>query len=446
MRAQFQRVFIHSARTQGRFNWDYLYTFEPHSFTEKLAAIQQNLFELLYLLLIIAAASYQPSMISAGAIWLSQTFMHSSSKPAKGRLAWGKLFVYFNLALWFVEVVWKARTIQIMPTKYSSESSMNAEVRYLQSIGCDVSTSEVGDEWEVTVDTWASFLFEIVVLCIYLAMYSSFHRKQGVLAYLDKFKINLIMIKNYELSQIYESDDDQEEFRVGNSQDYKEKLLEQEQKEAYRKEMLKLRSSMPINFMGCRYFYKFNKTLYLLIILFQLLQTMGFNGLFDIPQLFLILLMLAFYAFRKSYYVGFGKFIFFSAYYIHFALLLKLTLGILLRIDFVKDYIQQHEKAVFVKIVTVTFGQRQADPGESDASFKLQMHAYQLCLVLCICFCHSWKLTKEIDIQDRTKHLPPSTDFFTRLHTYLSQRETQKSRSELIDKFQQARLKEKKKK
>ena len=70
------------------------------------------------------------------------------------------------------------------------------------------------------------------------------------------------------------------------------------------------------NYLGCFYFQSLNKVIYLSLIVFQLLQTMIFNGLFDIPQLFMILFLVSFYAYRKAFFVSYGLLIFLIAYYI----------------------------------------------------------------------------------------------------------------------------------
>ena len=85
-----------------------------------------------------------------------------------------------------------------------------------------------------------------------------------------------------------------------------EKENEKDKKGQYKKEMEELTKSIRMNFVDCYYFNKCNKMFGTLMILFQLMQSMGFNGLFDLPSVFMILLSFAFIAFRKSFKVWYG--------------------------------------------------------------------------------------------------------------------------------------------
>jgi hypothetical protein len=58
-------------------------------------------------------------------------------------------------------------------------------------------------------------------------------------------------------------------------------------------------------YLDCDAFTKRNKFYFPLLIVTQLLQSMVFNGVLDVPFLMLILLIGALYAFRKSYFLLF---------------------------------------------------------------------------------------------------------------------------------------------
>lgn len=79
----------------------------------------------------------------------------------------------------------------------------------------------------------------------------------------------------------------------------------------------------PKNFLDCRWFHLKCEKYFIAAIICQLIQSMGYNGLFDIPSLLLILGVFGFYSFRKTYPHGFQLFLFFSMYYIGFAILIK---------------------------------------------------------------------------------------------------------------------------
>jgi len=77
-----------------------------------------------------------------------------------------------------------------------------------------------------------------------------------------------------------------------------------------------------------------------MIILFELFQAMIFNSCSDIPTLFMLLVMFAFYAYRKVYTKSFLRYTFFVVYFIHFVLVLKLIYNTLIKIDFARNWMQ----------------------------------------------------------------------------------------------------------
>jgi hypothetical protein len=113
----------------------------------------------------------------------------------------------------------------------------------------------------------------------------------------------------------------------------------------------------PMNYIDSYYFNKWNKIFFLTLIIFQLLQSMGFNGLFDLPQLFMILLLMAFFSFRKSYKVEYGLGCIFLSFYIQYALTLKLLYNVLIKINYVQDFMDQNSKTnIYVKWASIMFG------------------------------------------------------------------------------------------
>ena len=79
----------------------------------------------------------------------------------------------------------------------------------------------------------------------------------------------------------------------------------------------------PKNFLDCRWFQLWSKNFFVITLLCQLIQSMGYNGLYDIPGLLIILGLFAFYTFRKSMPYTHLIFLMISIYYISFAIWLK---------------------------------------------------------------------------------------------------------------------------
>ena len=77
---------------------------------------------------------------------------------------------------------------------------------------------------------------------------------------------------------------------------------------------------------------------------------MSYNAVLDIPTLLMILLMGAFFAFRKSYYYIYQLFLLFLAYWVHTTFFLKILYAILTEIRFVQDAFIANQDNKFVQI------------------------------------------------------------------------------------------------
>lgn len=75
----------------------------------------------------------------------------------------------------------------------------------------------------------------------------------------------------------------------------------------------------------------------MLTLLFQLFEAMAFNSCSDIPALFMILLLFAFYAYRKKYSIVYREYSFFVIYFIQVNLTLKVIFSSLIKIDFIRE-------------------------------------------------------------------------------------------------------------
>jgi hypothetical protein len=113
----------------------------------------------------------------------------------------------------------------------------------------------------------------------------------------------------------------------------------------YKKTMEDIEKDLPKCYLNCHHFRGLNKVVFLWLIVFQLMQTMVFNGVFDLPSLVLILFIFGFYSYRKAFITFFGLLNFFICYYIQVALLIKLVAKIALKVGFVNDYFDDHPDA-----------------------------------------------------------------------------------------------------
>lgn len=102
------------------------------------------------------------------------------------------------------------------------------------------------------------------------------------------------------------------------------------------------------NFIDAEYFYQFNQKFFALAFMFELFTAMSFNSCSDIPCLFILLILAAFYGQRKQYSRAYRQGSFFVVYFIMFMLVLKLINDILNRIPFIKDFMKYNKASMIV--------------------------------------------------------------------------------------------------
>lgn len=95
-------------------------------------------------------------------------------------------------------------------------------------------------------------------------------------------------------------------------------------------------------YLESNHFAGLNKVVFLWLFVFYVMQTMAYNALFDLPQLILILISIAFFAFRKSFSVQFNLLNFFIVYFFQFSLMVKLVVGIAMKVNFIKEYLAEN--------------------------------------------------------------------------------------------------------
>ena len=134
------------------------------------------------------------------------------------------------------------------------------------------------------------------------------------------------------------------------------------------------------------------------MVIFLLMQSMGYNGLSDVPQLALLLILCAFFAFKEGNPVAFGMSIFFIVYYVQFALTLKVIYGIVSQISSIEHLMEEFKSDKNVKMVMMLFGSRFADSQTDMEDFYFQKNVYYSCLLVCITMLQAWKQAKWIDI------------------------------------------------
>lgn len=89
-----------------------------------------------------------------------------------------------------------------------------------------------------------------------------------------------------------------------------------------------------------------------------MVQSMGTNDLYDIPQLFSILGLVAFYAFKRSAHVTYAYFNMFFIYYIGYAIVFKWLYLICFSIPFMQVWADKHKSTIVVIVLQALFGKK----------------------------------------------------------------------------------------
>lgn len=153
-------------------------------------------------------------------------------------------------------------------------------------------------------------------------------------------KMKMIIVNQWTIHKkasqklIDDSSKKQNRFASKSKTSSKDELLLQQ----YIKEMNKLSKGVPKCFIDCYYFSKWNKTFFLILLASQTIQSMFFNTVLDLPQLFMILLYLPFFVFRKKMFVEYQFYTLFFASYCAVFVYIKLLYTILIHTQSVDDW------------------------------------------------------------------------------------------------------------
>jgi len=172
---------------------------------------------------------------------------------------------------------------------------------------------------------------------------------------------------------------------------------------------------------------------------------MGFNGLFDLPQLFMILCIMSAFVFRQMIRVQFGYSLVFLSIYIQTALTLKIVYLIAIQIDFVDDYIKENfETNFYIKWLRIVFGQHSNIKEVEDQNTS--RIAYLICLFICIYSCQVWRQCKWIEFRDKTSAIKKlkGADFLTKVSFYFNHRDEIYTEKDKLDQIIKSKKKLKK--
>lgn len=155
--------------------------------------------------------------------------------------------------------------------------------------------------------------------------------------------------------------------------------------------MQKISDEILPNYIDCLYFKSKSATFLIMTFVCQLLESLGFNGMFDIPAFFFMLVLGSIYSFRKSFYQMFGQLKLFSIQYIQVMIMIKIILMILLKIDMVENFMIDNTEHIFTKVIIVALGKRQASDDEDNTKFLLKRIGYNILMFSTYFFAQAWQ-------------------------------------------------------
>jgi len=170
---------------------------------------------------------------------------------------------------------------------------------------------------------------------------------------------------------------------------------------------------MPKMYIDCYFFSKLNKLFFLGLFVTQLLQSMGFNCIFDLPQLFMMLIFTSFFSFRKKAFIAYQFYVLFFVVYCALSVYIKLAYSILIHTKEYEAWYRENAKTTTVKVLSATFGQRITLEGDEPLSDS-HVTAYRIAIACSFIFSHAWLIAKCSTIREQTSYLERGTGILTR--------------------------------
>jgi hypothetical protein len=290
---------------------------------------------------------------------------------------------------------------------------------------------------------WAALMISLLAFSQYQFMRFSIRKLR-----LKKYRQEVILLQNFELSMMYAAKD--EAAKQGDETttvELTKAQREQQELDAlmqrnYRREMAELSRRFPKNFLDCRWFQSKSDAFFIATMVCQLIQSMGYNGLYDIPSLLMILGLFAFYTLRKSNPHGYLLFLFVSIYYISLAILVKWLYLILIRITWVENYADANRESTTVFLAQALFGRMgvgklgRVHRGQSDTK-KAEGISFQLSIIGTFYFSMVYQSAKWCRIREHTQILSENTGFWTRLKFYVKYRDRIATKDQRVEKILQ---------
>ena len=203
---------------------------------------------------------------------------------------------------------------------------------------------------------WESCIPDYIFLFLFLvylwSQYKAYHRRENAI----EKRINILLIKNYEL-QVKEDEEDVAAGVGTNKQ--RAAAAEQERAEAlkkYNEEMTKECQRFDRSFLSAKAFNNQNKPVFALMLFVQLISSLSFNALIDIPTFAVLVVIKGAFPFRKNSPIAFGYLTFFASYYVKYLSIIKIVYVVITQLPMFRWFLRRYAKDPTVEKVTLLFG------------------------------------------------------------------------------------------
>jgi len=109
----------------------------------------------------------------------------------------------------------------------------------------------------------------------------------------------------------------------------------------------------------------------------QLISSLSFNALIDIPTFAVLVVIKGSFPFRKTFPIAFGYLTFFTSYYVKYLSIIKIVYVCISQLPMFKWFLRRYAKDPAVEKVTLLFGLNfNLDKGDLAIERKLEYYAF----------------------------------------------------------------------
>lgn len=294
----------------------------------------------------------------------------------------------FGMALSYIQIVWAFFVMYVKYTKvkkqeFKTEPEMHHQKMFYIAFGLyvvpgSVTTDHAAHKYSFEISHWQSCIPDFVFLMVFLiylySQYKAYNRREKSI----EKRITILLVKNFELH--VKEDDEETAAGVGTGPKQRAAVAELDRAQAltdYNEVMKKECKRMDRSFLSAKSFNSQNKPVFALMLFCQLISSLSFNALIDIPTFAVLVIIKGFFPFRKSFPIVFGYLTFFASYYVKYLSIIKIVYVCISQLPMFKWFLVRYAKDPAVEKVTLLFGLNfNLDKGAVAFERKLEYYAF----------------------------------------------------------------------